>query len=139
MAPDAATVTDDLEGRLREAARAVDADLCVLFGSRAGSHPRPEADLNVALAFDTLPSPERRLQIIGTLQAATGASPADVVFLHAGTDPVLRFEIIRSGRLLREARPGAMVEARVRALIQYEDALLLRRIRLQKLRKPEGS
>jgi hypothetical protein len=138
MVPDSATVADDLEERLTSAAREVGSDLCVLFGSRAGSHPRPGADVDVALAFGKLPAPERRLQIIGRLQTAVGAAAADVVFLHAGTDPVLRFEIIRSGRVLHEARPGIMVEERVRALILYEDALPLRRIRMEKLRKVEA-
>lgn len=132
MTETSVAAASDLHDRLRTAAREAGAELCVLFGSRAAGSPRPGADVDLALVFAALPSPQRRLGILGLLQAAAGAIPVDITFVHAGTDPVLRFEIFRSGCVLHEAQPGLMVEERVRALIQYEDALPLRRIRLER-------
>ncbi|MGH7541287.1 MAG: nucleotidyltransferase domain-containing protein [Gemmatimonadota bacterium] len=101
--------------------------LCVLFGSTASGRGGVEGDVDLALAFDPLPEPRRRLAIIGELQDLSSPRRADVVFLHRDTDPVLRFEIFRGGRPLHEARPGLFVNETVRALALYEDALPFRR------------
>lgn len=86
-----------------------------------------------------MPSPERRLEIIGQLQAVTESAPVDVVFLHRDTDPVLRFEVFRSGQVVFERGPGLMVQERVRAAMLYEDALPFRRPQRHQLRSmPTG-
>ena len=59
----------------------------------------------------------------------------DVVFLRPDLDPVLRFEIFRSGRLLHEAEEGLMVRERVRALKEYQDALPFRRLLIDHLNR----
>ena len=125
--------TEQLLSAIRKVSEEVGAGLCILFGSRAGRPPRVEADVDLALSFRIMPSPERRLEIIGRFQTAAGPLPVDVVFLHRDTDPVLRFEVFRSGRLVFEQDDGDMVEQRVLALMMYEDVLPLRRMRRQKL------
>ena len=125
--------SDKLRRRVQEVAETSGADLCVLFGSRVGDSVSARSDIDLALRFGSMPSPERRLQIIGQFQAAAGSVPVDVVFLHRNTDPVLRFEIFRSGQLVFERTAGHMVEERVRALMLYEDALPLRRLRRESL------
>ena len=128
----------DLTVVIREVAQKVGVDLCVLFGSRAGECFRVDADVDLALSFQDTPSPERRLELIGQFQAATASLPVDVVFLHRDTDPVLRFEVFRSGQPVFERVPGAMAQQRVKALMLYEDALPLRRMRRNQMLKTGG-
>lgn len=124
----------DIGRSLRRWAERSGCDLCVLFGSRAGGGPRVAGDLDVAARFPSMPSPDRRLRLIAELQSAAGPERADLVFLHEDTDPVLRFEIFRTGELVFERESGTLVRERVRALMLYEDALPFRRARREKVR-----
>lgn len=101
--------------------------MCVLFGSTATGAGAVEGDVDLAVWFEPLPEPRRRLAMIGELQELCGSRPVDVVFLHRDTDPVLRFEVFRTGRPLHEDRAGRFVDETVRALALYEDALPFRR------------
>lgn len=112
--------------------------LVVLFGSEAADSAGPRSDLDLAILLDPLPAPEERLRIIGRLQDIAGSRIADVVFLHPGTDPVLRFEIFRKGTCVYEDEAGLFVEERVRAVILHEDALPFRRA-LRKRMSTRGS
>lgn len=124
-----------LEQRLATWAEASGSRLCVLFGSRAGAEHSSQSDVDIAIQFPTLPLPERRLELIGEAQDLCGAAMADVVFLHLRTDPVLRFEIFRSGRPVFEAAEGMFIDEKVRALMLYEDALPFRRMLRERLRE----
>jgi predicted nucleotidyltransferase len=104
------------------------ARLLVLFGSGAGGESCSAGDLDLAVEFSQMPPPDRRLAIIGELQALAEPRLADVVFLHRDLDPVLRFEIFRGGRVIFESEPGLMVQERVRAFREYADALPFRRL-----------
>lgn len=130
----------DPRAALADWARAAGCRLMVLFGSAAGEPERAARarDLDLALWFRPLPPPERRLAIIGELQDLVGPRRVDVVFLTPDTDPVLRFEVFRSGRPLYEARAGLFVEEVVRALALYEDALPFRRALEASLAKAGG-
>lgn len=101
--------------------------LLVLFGSAASTGGRPDSDVDLAVAFEPLPPPRERLSIIGELQDRVTPRRADVVFLRTETDPVLRFEIFRTGSPLYEAEEGLYVHEVVRAVALYEDALPFRR------------
>jgi hypothetical protein len=119
---------------LRAFAERTGCRLAIVFGSAArrdgewaaSAAPR---DLDVALDYGGLPTPEERLSLIGDLQALVDPIRADVVFLHVGTSPVLRFEIFRGGEPLFEKESGLFVAETVRALALYEDALPFRRAR----------
>lgn len=124
-----------LEQRLAAWAEASGSRLCVLFGSRAGAAAPSSSDVDIAIQFPTLPPPERRLELIGEAQDICGSAMADVVFLHLRTDPVLRFEVFRSGRPVFEAADGIFIDEKVRALMLYEDALPFRRMLRERLRE----
>lgn len=136
-----------LEQRLHIWAKASGCRLCVLFGSQAdalaasagagtaNASPSARSDIDIAIQFPALPPPERRLELIGEAQDICGAVMADVVFLHLRTDPVLRFEIFRSGRPVYEAEEGMFIDEKVRALMLYEDALPFRRMLRERLRE----
>ena len=123
------------EERLRAWAGQSGADLCVLFGSRAGPGPQVKGDVDVAVLFPDLPSPERRLKLLGELQGVCRGDDADLIFLHEHTEPVLRFEIFRTGKPVFEKETGLFVEEKVRALMLYEDAIPFRRVRREHLRR----
>lgn len=107
--------------------------LLVLFGSETTGRAWSESDVDLAVSFDPLPSPEERLRTIGELQDCCGGRPVDVVFLRPETDPVLRFQVFRQGEPLYEAEPGLFVEERVRAVMLYHDALPFRRALVERL------
>jgi predicted nucleotidyltransferase len=121
---------------LRAWARERHARLLVLFGSAATSGGRgPASDLDIAVEFSQVPPPDERLEVVRELQAVVDPRRVDVVFLRRDLDPVLRFEIFRSGRLLHEAEEGLMVRERVRALKEYQDALPFRRLLVDHLNR----
>ena len=111
------------------------ASLCVLFGSRAGHTPQVKGDLDVAVLFADMPSPDSRLKLLGELQDAVGDVDVDLIFLQGATDSLLRSEIFRTGRPVFEEVPGLFVEEKVRALMLFEDALPFRRLRRERLRR----
>lgn len=105
------------------------ARLLVVFGSAAAPEGRGQPrDLDVAVEFSEMPPPDERLQVVRELQALVDPLRVDLVFLRRDLDPVLRFEIFRSGQPLYEAEEGLMVHERVRALKEYQDALPFRRL-----------
>jgi len=62
----------------------------------------------------------------------------DIVFLQRDTDPVLRFEIFRTGHLVYERTESRIVAERVMALKLFADDLPLRRMRRDTLLQAEG-
>ncbi|GMV07608.1 MAG: hypothetical protein AMXMBFR53_38830 [Gemmatimonadota bacterium] len=133
-APLAGPGDEELRGALARWARACpECRMLILFGSHRKGSAHPDSDVDLAGHFDPLPPPRDRLRILGELQDRLGQRRADLVFLTATTDPVLRFEIFRDGERLYESEPGLFVEERVRALMLYEDALPFRRGLLARL------
>lgn len=128
-----------MEGRLARAAAATGCRLAILFGSMADPKKDRAKDVDVALEFDELPGPRRRLALLREMQEATSPRAADVVFLHRDTSPVLRFEVFRGGRPIFEAEPGAFVSGAVRALALYEDARPFRDALVRHLRTGVGA
>lgn len=118
---------EETERALRRWASGAGCRLCVLFGSTATGSGGVEGDVDLALSFDAVPEPRRRLAMLGELQDLCAPRRPDVVFLHTETNPVLRFEVFRTGRPLHEGHPGLFIDETVRALALYEDALPFRR------------
>ena len=118
---------------LREWAKTAPCKLLIVFGSSARQQTHPRSDVDIGVMFDELPPPERRLSMIGEIQDRCGRARADVVFLRSATDPVLRFEIFRSGIPIHEESPGLFLAETVRALALYEDALPFRRLLSRRL------
>lgn len=121
---------------LRAWARGRQARLLVVFGSAAAPEGRGSpGDLDIAVEFSEVPHPDERLEVVRELQALVDPLRVDVVFLRRGLDPVLRFEIFRSGQPIHEAEEGLMVRERVRALMEYQDALPFRRLLVDHLNR----
>ena len=120
---------------LREWADRSGCRLCVLFGSSATGAQSVKGDVDLAVDFEPLPDADRRLRIVGELDRLVAPRSVDVVFLHPGTDPVLRFEIFKGGGAIFERTPGTFIRERVRALMLYEDALPFRKARRERLHR----
>lgn len=106
--------------------------LVVLFGSSARGKGR-DVDLAVLPA-----QPPDGMQL-GSWQAALEAlfapRPVDLVLIHAGMSPLLRYEALCRGRSLYEAEPGLFDAEQDRAFFLHADSALLRRVLAEFLRE----
>jgi predicted nucleotidyltransferase len=79
----------------------------VLFGSaRDGVLPKPDSDVDIALALDHPVNLDERASLIGVIEDALGTDHVDLVLIQPGENWVLHRQIIR-GRLLACADPEA--------------------------------
>jgi uncharacterized protein len=93
----------------------------LLFGSAARGSAHAGSDLDVALGL----APGVRLdaaalgELISTLEAATGRT-IDLVLLDEAP-PALAYRVFRDGQVLFERDHAALVERKVRAILEYLD------------------
>lgn len=106
-------------------------ELCVLFGSRAVGKGRPGSDVDLALRPL---APAQRLDWQLALEDLLGGA-VDIVALSSATEPVLGWEIARTGRLIYERCPGQWAQERARLWHCYNDALPFRRALAASLRR----
>jgi predicted nucleotidyltransferase len=100
-----------------------DIDVAACFGSAALGRLRDDSDIDiyVKLRPGVSWSPHQQLVLASALSAASGRE-VDLTFEDEGrTSVILRLEVARHGRLLHEARVGAWVELRARAMLAYCD------------------
>lgn len=126
---DAAAYAPEMdEERVDEACRSLGIRLLLLFGSRATGRPAPTADsdLDLAVVFRKgrpLPSLPEALE---ALASAFPGEDVDVVLLH-DADPLLRWEVLRDGVLLR-GDPLDHLEYRAFAYRDFMDSEDLRKL-----------
>jgi predicted nucleotidyltransferase len=109
---------------LRELAERYGWRLVVLFGSSVHGAGR-DVDLAVLPA-----RPPQGMELGGwqaALEALFSPRPVDLVLLHAGMSPLLRYEALCRGRCLYEAQPGLFDAEQDRAFFLYADSAPLRR------------
>jgi predicted nucleotidyltransferase len=114
--------------RIREAARRLDLELVVLFGSYAGGAlpPRPTSDVDLAVLLPRS-SPSRGLsEVYRMLAPAVEPATLDIVIVNT-TDPLLRLEIMSRGALLY-GDPTLFEEQRLLAYRLYTDSADLREL-----------
>lgn len=93
----------------------------LLFGSTARGSAHAGSDLDVAVGL----SPGVRLDVmalgdlIATLEAATGRT-VDLVLMDEAP-PALAYRIFRDGEVMVERDHAALVERKVRAILEYLD------------------
>jgi hypothetical protein len=93
----------------------------VLYGSAARSQDRPESDVDVALGLyrDARLSTRDLGDIASRLESAVGRS-IDLVLLDEAP-PALAYRIFRDGQLLVVRDRSALVDRKVRAILEYLD------------------
>jgi len=111
---------DDCERLLRTVlSRRRDVRFALLFGSAVARGIDAARDLDLAVAFDSPPSLLDLGRLATDLEQAVGKE-VDVVELEGATT-LLRWEVLRSGRLLVAADPAALQEFRARVPLEYLD------------------
>lgn len=124
------------QARLAAACQGLGLTLLVAYGSRAGGasmEPGPESDLDVALLGPDLGGWERMSACLGVLGDVFGDYALDAVAL-GDADPLLRWEIMRDGRLLF-GDPIQFLEYRAFAYKDFIDSADLRRVEAALFRK----
>jgi predicted nucleotidyltransferase len=93
----------------------------ILFGSRGrgSAHHGSDSDVAIGLARGATLSAADVGDLVSRLETATGG-PVDVVLLdEAG--PGLAYRVFRDGRVIFERDRHALVERKVRAILEYLD------------------
>ncbi len=120
---------------LRELARRHGWRLVVLFGSSARGEGR---DVDLAV----LPARPPEGMELGAWQAALEGLFAprrvDLVLIHPGMSPLLRYEALCRGRCLYEAEAGLFDAEQDRAFFLHADSAPLRRALSEFLREPKA-
>jgi hypothetical protein len=94
-----AAAVDLITGRLREDGRV---RIAYLFGSRGGENHPPSADLDIGLYTEGDLSWDDLISLNCALTGKLHSDRLDLVWLNAA-DPVISFEVIRSGKVLFHA------------------------------------
>jgi len=109
-----------------------------LFGSRAAGSHGPLSDTDVAVFLEGDGDPfAARLAVTEALVRALGDDRVDVVPLNEAP-PLLRFEAVRHGLVVKEARE-ARLAFEERAVSDYLDTAHLRAVQTEALRERLGA
>lgn len=118
------SLPEEATRRLREIVAAdPDVEVAAIFGSAARGRLRAESDVDIYLRLQrgVRWSSRRELLLSAELADAVGREVHLILEDEERTSVILRLEVARHGRLLCEARPGAWVELRARAMLAYVD------------------
>ncbi len=111
-----------LRERLAPLAIRGDLDLVVLFGSRVKGRAGARSDLDVGIQCRDAADLDVWYRV---LAPQLGTDRLDLVDLRRA-DPLLAFEIARTGHVLFEREPGRFHEFQARASLRYADTAKLR-------------
>jgi predicted nucleotidyltransferase len=110
--------------------------LAYLFGSQAEGKAGPLSDVDIAVLLGPQVTREQwfqvQLDLMGALMSLFHRDDVDVAILNQAT-PVLAHEVVQSGQILYEARPGIRVEFELATLRRYVDTEPLRRLQNRRL------
>lgn len=109
---------------LRETAQRHGWRLLVLFGSSARGDGR---DVDLAVLPAQPPDPLALGDWQAELEAVCAPLPVDLVLIHDGLSPLLRYEALCRGVCLYEAEPGLFDSEQDRAFFLHADSAPLRR------------
>jgi predicted nucleotidyltransferase len=126
---------EDLDRRIRALAEAwsEDPDIAAsyLFGSRAGSHPGPRSDVDLAIVLreglDGTARWRKRLGLTVDACRRLGTDAVDLVVLE-DAPTVIGHRVLSRGVLLSDRQPPRRVRVAERILRQYVDEAYLRRV-----------
>jgi len=108
--------------------------LCVLFGSQASGQVHSRSDVDLAIWPTHSLSPLTRLSWLHELETVL-ARDVSLVLVSPELDPVLGFEIVRTGRLVFEAKRGLWAERRAQLWHAFNDSLPFLRAARQHLHR----
>ncbi len=115
-----------------------DVQFAYLFGSQATGKVTPMSDVDFALIFqDELSARERlrlRLHVMALFSEVLQRNDIDVADLNEA-DEVLRYQVLKHGRLIFCRDKAAQIEFFVRTLHEYFDTQPLREFFLEKMKE----
>ena len=115
-----ALTSSQLEGRVRGVLAARDdVRFALLFGSAATRGPSEANDVDVAVSFVGSPSAMDLGRLADALEAAVGVA-VDVVDVAAAST-LLRWEVVRTGRMVHRADEAAALEFLARVPLEWLD------------------
>jgi hypothetical protein len=94
-----------------------------VFGSAQSGEIKEGSDLDIGVLFDSKPSFDEQLDLLGKLQRALQIEQIDLVTLNEA-NPILRFEAI-SGRAVFCRDPGRRAEFASLTAREYEDEMAM--------------
>ena len=97
------------------------------FGSRVGRRPGVRRDVDLAVLLAEPLSLREELRLRAEVVEALGRDDIDLVALN-GAPPLLRYEVVATGRLLGAREPAAAERMEERALREYLDTAHLRKV-----------
>jgi predicted nucleotidyltransferase len=110
--------------------------LAYLFGSQAEGKAGPLSDVDIAVLLGPQVAREQwfqvQLDLMCALMSLFHRDDVDVVILNQAT-PVLAHEVVQSGQILYEARPGIRTDFELTSLRRYVDTEPLRRLQNRRL------
>jgi len=115
-----------------------DVQFAYLFGSQASGNVTPISDVDVAVYLDDhLASTEQfklQLHLVGVLCQALQRNDVELAILN-GADIVLRYQVLKNGKLIFCRDQTAKNEFFVRTMSEYLDAEPLRAFHREKMKK----
>lgn len=102
----------------------VDVELIILFGSMARHQSTAKSDIDLGVLLSDLHQKEKLYQ---ELSHVYFEKPVDLIILNRA-DPLLRFEVVREGKVLYEKDSGIYANFAVKAIKEYYDTSKLRKV-----------
>ncbi|HAA63994.1 MAG: DNA polymerase, beta domain protein region [Caldanaerobacter subterraneus] len=120
--------------KLKEFVNKYNISLILIFGSYAKGRARESSDLDIGIKFDKNIDMNLYSSILRELVEIFNREDIDVVVLNY-TDPLLRFEIISSCKVLYQAYSGAYIDFYLYSVKSYDDVKKLRKLEENYLKK----
>lgn len=119
-------MTDKIKAISEMLARRPEVDFAYLFGSQVSGQCSTMSDIDIAVYVDV--TDDRlvyQLKLLERLQCLTGSVAVDLVLLN-DAPPLLRYEVIKHGQVLKENKEKRVI-FEIRVLSEYMDTEHLRR------------
>ena len=92
--------------------------LIVLFGSYAEGKVQEDSDIDIGIYLEDKISVKEETNLIEDMVHAFKRDNIDLVILNTAS-PVLRFEVVRNGKLLFERTPGDFLQFKLLSMKRY--------------------
>ena len=92
--------------------------LIVLFGSYADGKVRDDSDIDIGIYLEDKIGVKEETNLIEDMVHAFKRDNIDLVILNTAS-PVLRFEVVRNGKLLFERTPGDFLQFKLLSMKRY--------------------
>ncbi|MBT1279621.1 nucleotidyltransferase domain-containing protein [Thermoanaerobacter sp. CM-CNRG TB177] len=120
--------------KLKEFVNKYNISLILIFGSYAKGRARESSDLDIGIKFDKNIDMNLYSSILRELVEIFNREDIDVVVLNYA-DPLLRFEIIASCKVLYQAYSEAYIDFYLYSVKSYDDVKKLRKLEENYLKK----